>query len=189
MNDFNSPTNRQLFKHKGRGHSPEISQKRNRNKPPSDEAWSWRTLAMVESPAWRALPSGARTVIERIEIEHMKHAGTQNGKLPVTYGDFEAHGADRSAIRLYISIAVTLGFIDVTEEGHCGAGDTRRAARYALTWIDRHDGAPRSNRWRKFETLADAKKAIEQAKDSFRAQGGRPRSRRLRVVAAQRYVP
>ena len=142
MNDLISPTNKQLYKHKGRGNSPLISQKRKRNRPPSDEAWSWRTLAMLESPAWRALPGGARTIIERIELEHMKHAGTLNGRLPVTYSDFEAHGADRSAIRLYISIAVTLGFVDVTEEGHAGAEDTRRAARYALTWIDPRRGVP-----------------------------------------------
>lgn len=183
--DFDSPTNKQLFKYKGRGHSPEISIKRNRNKPPSDEPWSWRTAAMIESPAWKALPDGSRTVVERIEIEHMRHAGTENGRLPVTYDDFETYGVRRKSIRFYIAVAVALGLIDVTEEGHAGAGDTRRAARYALTWIDRHDGAPRSNRWKVFETIADAEKAVVTVRESFQRAARRPppRRRELKLVA------
>src|SRR5262249_33744027 len=157
-------TSKKLFKHKGRGHSPEISIRRNRNRPPADEPWSWRTATMLESPAWRALPAGARTIVERIEIEHMNHAGTENGKLPVTYNDFEAHGAQRKMIPFYIRVAVKLGFIDITEKGLPGAGDTRRATRYALTWIDRHDGAPRSNRWKAFEALEDARKAVDKVR-------------------------
>jgi hypothetical protein len=180
MNDFDSPTNKQLSKYKGRGNSPEISQKRNRNRPPSDDAWSWRTLEMVQSPAWRALPDGARTVIERIEIEHMRHAGMSNGKLPVTYDDFEKHGVRRMSAKFYIGVAEALGFIDVTEEGHAGAGDTRRAARYALTWFDRHDGAPRTNRWTAFVTSEDARRAVEAVRGGHKRPARRtPQQRRL----------
>jgi hypothetical protein len=186
MSDSNyiPPTSKQLYKHKGRGHSPEISQKRNRNKPPGDEAWMWRTLAMLESPAWRTLPAGSITIVERIEIEHARHAGTENGKLPVTYDNFEAHGAQRKLIPFYIRVAETLGFIDVTEQGHAGAGDTRRAARYALTWLDRWDGAPRTNRWVRFETLADARSAVAAVRDALRPKGTRHRGGEIKLAAA-----
>src|SRR5271166_576746 len=40
---WRAPKQKQLYKHKGRGHSPEISIKRERNKPPVNEPWCWRT--------------------------------------------------------------------------------------------------------------------------------------------------
>jgi hypothetical protein len=76
----------------------------------------------------------------------------------VTYDDFEKYGVRRMSVKFGIMVASALGWIDTTEEGHAGAADTRRAARYAVTWVDRHDGAPRSNRWKMFETLADARR-------------------------------
>jgi hypothetical protein len=148
MDNPNFPSNKQIYKYKGRGHSPEISIRRERNKIPSGEPFIWLTLEMLQSPAWRALPPAAKGVIERVIVEHLEHAGKDNGRLPVTYVDFEAHGVPRRAIKFGIEVAVALGFIDVAEKGCSGAGDTRRAARYALTWVDRHDGAPRSNRWK-----------------------------------------
>jgi hypothetical protein len=171
------PTNKQLFKHKGRGHSPEISIKRDRNAVPKGEPWIWLTQEMLESPAWRALPPAAKGVIERIAIEHMSHGGTENGKLPVTYTDFENYGIRRMSIRFGIMAAEALGWITITQEGHAGAGDTRRTTRYALQWLDRHDGAPRSNAWKRFDTLDDAKAAVERVRDELRAETGQCRGR------------
>jgi hypothetical protein len=138
---------------------------------------------MLESPAWRALPDGAKAVIERIEIEHMYHGGTENGRLPVTYADFEQHGARRKSIKFYLMVAEALGFIDCTEAGNAGAGHTRRAARYALTWIDRYDGAPRSNRWRTVETLADARRVADVVKAKLKPETAQHRPAALKAVA------
>jgi hypothetical protein len=137
---------------------------------------------MLESPAWRALPPAAKGVIERIAIEHMAHGGTENGKLPVTYDDFQNFGVRRMSVRFGILAAEALGWITVAEEGHAGAADTRRAARYALQWIDRHDGAPRPNGWKRFETLADAKATVDRVRDELKAEAGR-RKGRIRAVA------
>jgi hypothetical protein len=177
MDTSNFPTRKQLFKHKGRGHSPEISIKRDRNAVPKGEPFIWLTQEMLESPAWRALPPAAKGVIERIAIEHMSHGGTENGRLPVTYGDFEKHGVRRMSIRFGIMAAHALGWITITEEGHAGAGDTRRAARYALQWIDRHDGAPRSNGWKRFETLADAEAMVEKVREVLKAEAEQRKGR------------
>ena len=35
----------------------------------------------------------ARLVVDRVMIEHMAHAGTENGNLVVTYADFVKFGA------------------------------------------------------------------------------------------------
>ena len=39
------------------------------------------------------MPLVARQLVDRIEIEHGRHAGYENGRLPVTYEDFEKYGA------------------------------------------------------------------------------------------------
>jgi hypothetical protein len=168
--NWTPPSDKQLFKHKGRANSPEISIRRNRNTIPKGEPFIWQTQEMLSSPAWRALPSPARRAIDRISLEHMHHAGTENGKLIVTYDDFENYGIDRHSVRLGILAAQALGFIVVTDAGHAGAGDTRRAARYALTWLDRWDGAPRTNEWNRIETLADAKKAVAEVRATLKAE-------------------
>ena len=46
-----------------------------------------------ELAAWRALPDNARRILDRLEVEHMRHGGAENGALPCTY--FVAAGAAR----------------------------------------------------------------------------------------------
>jgi hypothetical protein len=49
-------------------------------------------LAMIESPAYRVLSFHARRCLDRIEIEHLRHGGKENGRLPVTYDQFIEYG-------------------------------------------------------------------------------------------------
>jgi hypothetical protein len=51
---------------------------------------------MRSSLAWLALPWAARRFIDRLELEHMGHAGTENGNLVCTYDNLAEMGA-RSA--------------------------------------------------------------------------------------------
>jgi hypothetical protein len=62
-----------------------------------------RLVEMLESPAYRALSLGALRVLSRVEIELAHHGGNDNGKLPVTYDDFERYGIHRHSIRPAIS--------------------------------------------------------------------------------------
>jgi hypothetical protein len=185
-NNENGPiSNARLYRHKGRGSGPQPSVKRKRNNPPKGEPWTWHTIAMRESPAWRALTAAAKCVIERIESEHWRHGGQENGRLPVTFDNFAARGIRRQSVAEAIQIAETLGFIDVTERGHRGAADERKAARYGLTWFDRHDGTSRTNRWRHIETFAEAQSIVQDIRDRRRqVTEGRRRSR-VEAEAAQ----
>jgi hypothetical protein len=71
------------------------------NRPQSQFIWFEREL--IESPAWAAMTLPARHVVERVAIEHMKHGGTQNGALIVTYDDFEVTGANfRAPLPLHV---------------------------------------------------------------------------------------
>jgi hypothetical protein len=108
--------NARLYKQKGRGHSPKVSLLRCRNSVPAGEPFIWFTREMLESPAWRAMPLIARQIVERIVIEHLDHAGNENGKLPVAYDDFAGYGIRRKSIMFGLSVAVALGWIDIVEQ-------------------------------------------------------------------------
>lgn len=71
--------------------------RRRRNKP-IDTPFVPHRIEMLESPAYRALSRGGHRVLARLEIEHLKHGGYENGKLPVTFGDFEKYGMDPHSI-------------------------------------------------------------------------------------------
>src|SRR4051794_21230259 len=47
---------------------------------------------LLESPAWLGLSPRALKVLGRLELEHLRHGGQDNGKLPVIYDDFQALG-------------------------------------------------------------------------------------------------
>jgi hypothetical protein len=174
--------NAQLYKRRGRGHSPQISILRSRNAVPKGEQWTWATVEMKESPAWRAMPLAARQVVDRIEIEHGLHGGQLNGKLVVTYRDFEKYGIRCRSIPFGIRAAKALGWIDITEPGHRGIVH-HRAARYALTWVDRHDGAPRSNRWKRFKTMDEAVAAVAGVRPKKRVSAKKRKATSLKAVA------
>ena len=69
-----------------------------------------RLIEMLEAPAYRVLSLSARRVLDRLEIELGHHGGNDNGRLPVTYEDFERYGIDRHSIAPAIREAETLRF-------------------------------------------------------------------------------
>lgn len=111
---------------------------------------------MLESPAYRVLSQSAHRVISRIEIELAHHGGKDNGRLPVTYENFEAYGIDRQAIAPAIREAEALGFIEVTERGRAGNADFRKPNLFRLTYRDRTGGYDGSNEWLRFKSIPEA---------------------------------
>ena len=63
-----------------------------------DGQFAYHTIEMIKSPAWSVLSLSARRVLDRLEIEHAHHGGNDNGRLPVTYDDFECYGIHRHSI-------------------------------------------------------------------------------------------
>lgn len=138
---------------------------RQMNRPPENTSWCWLTADMLASPAWRALTGNAMKVVLRIALEHLKHGGVENGKLPVTYQDFARWGVRKNSVREAQLVATHLGWIERTSTGEVPwHGDIRRPSTFGLTWLPRYDGAPASNRWTRFETDLEAKAAIRHAK-------------------------
>ncbi len=109
--------------------------------PPKNSTWCWITKEIMESPAWSALTINSRRALDRIILEHLNHAGSENGALICTYNDFAEFGIRRSSIRPAIDQLVLLGFIRCKRGGRWAGSNTPSI--YRLTWIgDKHGAKP-----------------------------------------------
>lgn len=138
------------------------------NAPPRDEPWLWITREIMESPAWAALPLASRRVIDRLMLEHMAHAGTENGNLKVSYDQFAEFGVRRKTLPEAIRIAIELGFIDRVSEGVVAYGAARRPAAYGLAWLYRADRTPPMHRWKNIRTIAQAEEIVAASQEAAR---------------------
>jgi hypothetical protein len=124
-----------------------------------------RLIEMLESPAYRVLSLSARRILDRIEIELAHHGGNDNGRLPVTYQDFEEYGIDRHAIAPGIRELEALGFAIVTERGRAGNAEFRTPNLFRLTYRESKgllgDG---THEWRKIKTQEEAESIARMAR-------------------------
>jgi hypothetical protein len=133
---------------------------------------------MLDSPAYRALSFSARRILNRIEIEHCRHRGKENGKLTVTYNNFEQYGIHHNAIGPAIREAEALGFIHITQHGRAGNADQRSSNKFRLTYLATDH--PYTDEWRHIDSeqaKALAKKARKEKPDGYY----HPRRRRKRT--------
>jgi len=135
-------------------------------------------LDMLTSPAYRVLSRAALQVLTRLEVEHMGHAGQDNGALPCTYDDFVEHGIHRQAIGPAINECVALGFLRVTERGRSGNGAFRSANKFRLTYIATRGVAPTDD-WDAIETDEEAERKAGAARSLRRSLRARSRAARV----------
>jgi hypothetical protein len=116
-----------------------------------------RPIAMLGSPAYRALSVSAHMVISRIEIELAHHGGNDNGQLPVTVDQFVEYGMHRSSVAPAIREAEALGFIRV-ERGRGGNADYRRPNKFYLTFSNWRGSKaePPSHDWKRIKSMDEA---------------------------------
>lgn len=146
----------------GRAYYALMRKKRKTNNPPKGDAWLWLTKDLMESSAWRAMSPNAHRALDRIMIEHMAHAGTENGNLPVTHEDFVTHGVTRRLVKDAIQELENLGLIKRTVRGGRWHG-SNKPSRFRLTWIGDRRGQHPTNEW---------KGRTEAVKDRPRKNGG-----------------
>lgn len=115
-------------------------------RPPSGEPWTWQTRELLMSDAWRAMSINARRILDRIRLEHMAHAGQENGALTVTHDNFYAYGVPKDAIRPAIDELVFLGLVRAVRGGRWAG--TNRPSIYRITWIGDRDASPPTNEWK-----------------------------------------
>jgi hypothetical protein len=96
--------------------------------------------ALLESDAWRDLDRRDRhtdrIIIGRLELEHLRHGGRDNGRLRVSYGQFIEAGARRQDIPLAKRRLEEHGLIRVE------SGSRRSPDYYWLTYLPVDNAAP-----------------------------------------------
>jgi hypothetical protein len=144
------------------------------------ESWAARPIEMLESPAYRALSLSAHRVLSRIEVEFAHHAGWGNGKLVVTFDDFEDYGVRRHSIGRALIELQALGFIAITEHGRMArAAEYRRPNKYELLSRPKQKGIETVGRWRRFATTEEAKAILNAA---LKSESAKPKIRQKRKV-------
>lgn len=134
--------------------------KRSRSEFSIGVSWVHHSRDMRESPAWRALPDEGRRVLDRLELEHMRHGGAENGNLICTTMQFHQEaGIRRSSVASAVRQCEALGFIQVSRFGYSRVRSVRPASLYRLTYLSsgrkpgRH--AP-TDEWKRVTDLDDA---------------------------------
>jgi hypothetical protein len=132
-----------------------------------------RLVEMLESPAFRQLTLSALRVIHRVEIENAHHGGIKdNGRLPVTFDDFEEYGIHRHAIAPAIREAVALGFLEITDHGRAGNAEWRKPNLFRLTFRpSKGNYGDGTHEWRKIATDEEARTIAAQARAPVPAIG------------------
>jgi hypothetical protein len=97
--------------------------------------WISRPRQLVDSPVMAVLSQSGFRALNRIESEHLAHGGAENGKLPVTYADFERSGIHKDAVAPALRELEALGIIETTRKGYGGAAELRVPSLYRLTYV------------------------------------------------------
>lgn len=126
-----------------------------------------RTIEMLRSAAMGALSLTGRRILDRLEIELADHGGTENGRLPVTYDDFEHFGIHRHQIAVGMAEVVALGFVEVTRPGRAGNAEYRLPTLYRLTYRPTEHAAP-TNEWKRIASKEDATAAAKGSRKRWR---------------------
>lgn len=117
--------------------------------------------ALLESSAFRALSFAARRVLDRLEVEHLRHGGRENGQLICTYTDFEQWGVRRGSIPGAIRELVALGFLEVVSQGRRSSAQFRAPHVYRLTHV--HGNLKPTDEWEKIGSDEEAREVIRAA--------------------------
>ena len=124
--------------------------------PPDDQPWCWQPRDLITSDAWRARSITLVRIINALLLDHMNHAGQENGNLMATYDQLVASGAGRRFISDAIAEGVFLGLIRVDPGGRWV--DSNQPSRYRLTWLYcLPTDTPATNDWKRV-TKEDIKK-------------------------------
>ena len=110
--------------------------------------FAWQHRELITSAAWRARSINTVRLIDALLLDHMNHAGTENGNLMATYDQLVAWGASRPCLYDAIAEAMFLGLIDVEPGGRWA--NSNQPSRYRLTWLyNDRDDTPATDDWKR----------------------------------------
>jgi hypothetical protein len=142
--------------------------------PPTDQGnWDWHTIMLKLSLAWRGRSSRLIQLIEFLEVENLRHAGLENGRLLAPFAQLEAWGMRRETLKQTIREGVERKLIAITGGGTDIETGKRLPHLYRLTYSPTI-GTPPTDEWKQYRAHQSAKdpKRIEQAKRAAAVRWG-----------------
>jgi hypothetical protein len=125
---------------------------------------------MLTSYAWRELVKHkvAHLIVMRVVVEYLEHAGQDNGRLIVTYDNFEEFGISEPMIPGGLDIAEALGFL-IVHRGRKPRHNRKPPNRYGLTFYPIHEEFE-TNDWNGIKSATEARAVVERIKEQRAAE-------------------
>lgn len=108
------------------------------------EPFIMHSRELLASDAWRTQSIHGRKLLNFLEIEHMNHAGTENGNLHATYKQLEAFGINSRFIPKAIKETEARGLITV-ERGARKSLNESFPNKFRLTYVKHYAVNPKNN--------------------------------------------
>lgn len=93
------------------------------------------TAELLNSPAWRYRSLYAARFIDRLELEHLHHNGSNNGFLKLTYRQMREARIHADFIADTIAEVEALGLVTVTHRGAYSGGARNNPSTYRLNYL------------------------------------------------------
>ena len=166
--------------HRGRTGS-HSARPRGRKSGQIDEPFIVHRRSMLESSTWGSLTLAARRILDRLELEHLSHAGRENGSLPCSYRDFETFGVRKASVKVALDLLILCGFLRITELGRAGNGEWRRVAKYRLTYLRTLDAEPTDDWKAHAQTIAPPPDIDSGLKNASEPVGSKTRPKHILI--------
>jgi hypothetical protein len=131
--------------------------------PKAKPQFIMHTRVLRESAAWRAMSGDARMLVDLIELEHLRHGGQDNGRLPVTFADMRKRGFRHR--RKCVHAIRELEILKLAEVVHgCGGRGGHRAPNlFRLTYLPANRRDP-TNEWHTVLSVEQARAEVNAAR-------------------------
>ncbi|WP_144223627.1 hypothetical protein [Mesorhizobium amorphae] len=111
------------------------------------DCWVAHRLEMLVHPTWQLAPIPLRRMLERLEIEHLRHGGFNNGELYVSFNQFVAASISRRRISATQDLGEALGLMRVIRSDEA-IGDLRAPNAYRLTYLPAKGSQTPTDEWK-----------------------------------------
>jgi hypothetical protein len=128
-------------------------------------------LELLLSPAWQAVPRPLQKLLERLEIEHLRHGGYENGGLFVSYEQLVLYGLSKRTIRPTLALGEALKLITVFRTEEVGGSNIRPPNSYGLTYVPMKGKGTPGDEWKQV-TRDQADRAVDAYRQAIAAGAG-----------------
>ncbi len=134
---------------------------------------------LLTSPAWLAMSSRCRKLIDSLMVEFADRGGEDNGNLIAPYDMLQERGLRRETILDAVFEAQALGLVEA-RRGQRSYGSRKSPSVYRLTWLGTPDGLTPTNEWKSIKDAEEAQIRLRNARRNLEKERMLKRNRRIK---------